>query len=50
MTKNVAGMVTPPRSRKKEIRTLTPGETKRLLKEARGRGWRPFTSSPGPRG
>lgn len=36
VTKNVAGMATPPRSRKKEIRTLTPEETRRLLKAARG--------------
>ena len=34
--KNVAEMVTPPRRQKKEIRTLTPEETKRLLKAARG--------------
>lgn len=36
VTKNVAGMATPPRSRKKEIRTLSPEETRRLLNEARG--------------
>lgn len=29
-------MATPPRSRKKEIRTLSPEETRRLLNEARG--------------
>ena len=47
---SVTTEVSPPRSRKKEIRILAPEETKRLLYAARGRGLRPSTSWPSPPG
>ena len=36
VTRNVAASATPPRPQKKEVRVLSPGEVKRLLRAARG--------------